>query len=89
VPSVELPCGAVVVDGAEWKAWRDRVWAVRGELANVEHVLERPPSDDDAARQGLDSVARVLKEAAVVLGAMARDLDRHLREHYAEQPEDP
>jgi hypothetical protein len=52
-------------------------------------VLERPPSDDDAARQGLDSVARVLKEAAVVLGAMARDLDRHLREHYAEQPEDP
>jgi hypothetical protein len=81
---VELPCGAVVVDGAEWKAWRDRVWAVRGELANVEHVLERPPADDAAARQRLASVAHVLNETAGVLGAMARELEEHRREHYAE-----
>jgi hypothetical protein len=84
VPSVELPCGAVVVDGAEWKAWRDRVWAVRGELANVEHILDGPPIDDDAARQRLALLAHVLDEAAGVLGGLVRELEEHRREHYAE-----
>lgn len=74
----------VVCDGAEWKAWRDRVWAARGELANVEHALERPPADDDAARLRLASVAHALNESAGVLGAMARELEEHRREHYTE-----
>ena len=62
---------------ARWRLWRDRVWAARESLANVEHQLENPPrpaserledgTDVDAARAQLTELEAVLQESLMAL----------------------
>ena len=71
-------------DRARWRLWRDRVWAARQSLENVEHRLEnppRPPSDEledstdvEAARAQLSELEAVLQEALVALVAIADEM---------------
>jgi hypothetical protein len=81
-------------DRARWRLWRDRVWAVRESLANVERRLENPPrpaseqpedsTDMEAARAQLTQLEAVLQESLVALAAIADEMasyrERHLRE---------
>jgi hypothetical protein len=64
--------------------WRDRVWAARQSLENVEHRLENPPrpvsdqpedsTDVEAARAQLTQLEAVLQESLVALAAIADEM---------------
>src|SRR4051794_1302561 len=69
---------------AHWRLWRDRVWAARQSLANVEHRLENPPrpaseqpedsTNVEAARTPLTQLEAVLQESLVTLAAIADEM---------------
>ena len=65
--------GGAERDEGRWTAWRNRVWAVGGDLANVEHALERP-SGDTEPRELLASYAHVLNGASHTLAEVAREM---------------
>jgi hypothetical protein len=81
-------------DRAHWRLWRDRVWAARQSLANVEHALENPPrpaseqleasTDAEAARAQLTHLEAVLRKSLIALTAIADEMasyrDTHLPE---------
>lgn|SRR5438067_1789877 len=80
-------------DRAQWTEWRDRVYAERETLENVERNLASPPkpaSDDSdvtdphTARQTLASVAHRLNESSHALAALAREMEEFRREHFYE-----
>jgi hypothetical protein len=74
--------------------WRDRVWAARQSLADVEHRLEIPPrpaseeledsTDADAARAQLAQLEAVLHEALVALAAVADEMASYRKTHLQE-----
>ncbi len=79
---------------AHWRLWRDRVWAARQSLANVEHALENPPrptseqfvesTDVEAARSQLTHLEAVLRESLVALTAIADEMASYRETHLPE-----
>jgi hypothetical protein len=82
------------LDRAHWRLWRDRVWAARQSLANVEHRLENPPRpvsedledrmDAEAARAQLTQLEAVLRESLVALTAIADEMAAYRETHLPE-----
>ena len=74
--------------------WRDRVWAARESLANVERRLENPPrpasehledrTDAEAARAQLTQLEAVLRESLVALTAIADEMMSYRETHLPE-----
>jgi hypothetical protein len=81
-------------DRAHWRLWRDRVWAARQSLADVEHRLENPPRpasehlddriDAEAARAQLAQLEAVLRESLVALTAIADEMASYPKTHLPE-----
>jgi hypothetical protein len=81
-------------DRAHWRLWRDRVWAARQSLANVEHRLENPPrpasehledrTDAEAARAQLTQLEAVLRESVDAITAIADETASRRETHSPE-----
>ena len=81
-------------DRARWRLWRDRVWAARQSLENVEHRLENPPrlaseqpddrTDVEAARAQLTQLEAVLHESLVAVAAIADEMASYRETHLQE-----